>query len=235
MKNLLNEKPSSDLQGGLLFRAQFVSDGDIAGKDVLDIGCGFGWFELNALKRKVGKIVGLELSEKTIETAKNNIHAENVEFIYYKNTENVVALPFDDESFDTVVSWEVLEHIPKNKELEWYKEIFRVLRRGRVLYLSTPNKHFASNLFDPAWLLIGHRHYSMEQLAFFGEEAGFSVEEKALRGRWWDLLSINTMYFSKWILRRPMIFKKHFDEKLAGEYGDTNGFVEAFMKYRKGA
>ena len=72
----------------------------------------------------------------------------------------------------------------------------------------------------------------MKELVFFGEEAGFFVEQKTLRGKWWEILSINTLYISKWIFRRPMIFKKYFDEKLDVEYNNTNGFAGAFIKYK---
>ncbi|WP_461257320.1 class I SAM-dependent methyltransferase [Treponema sp. R80B11-R83G3] len=235
MKNIINEKPSIDLRGRNKFITQFVSDEDISGKSVLDIGCGYGWFELNAIKRNVGKIVGLELSEKDIETAKNNVHAKNVDFINYTNNKNesVTKLPFEDEQFDTVVSWEVLEHIPKKCELEWYKEIYRVLRGGGVLYISTPNRHLLSNIFDPAWYLIGHRHYSLKDLFFYGEAAGFTVEQHALRGKWWEILSINNLYISKWILRRPQLFKEYFDRKVDNEYNQKSGFTGAFVKYRK--
>jgi 2-polyprenyl-3-methyl-5-hydroxy-6-metoxy-1,4-benzoquinol methylase len=137
MKNIINEKPSTDLHGANKFVTQFISDEDIAGKCVLDIGCGYGWFELNAIKRSVGKITGLELSEKDVETAKNNVYAKNVNFINHTSDkdEDVIRLPFEDGQFDTVVAWEVLEHIPKNKELEWYREIHRVLREGYYTYL----------------------------------------------------------------------------------------------------
>jgi SAM-dependent methyltransferase len=235
MKNILNEKPSHDLHGRLLFSTRFVSDEDITGKNVLDIGCGYGWFELNALKRNVNKITGIELSEKDIETAKKNIHAENVEFHTYANEkdETVIRLPFDDEQFDTVVSWEVLEHIPKNMETQFFKEAHRVLKNGGVFYLSTPHRHFFSNLFDPAWFLIGHRHYSVKELLEFGQTASFSVEKALRGGGGGELLAINTLYISKWIFRRPQFFKDWFDKKLDIEYNKEKGFTTVFLKCRK--
>ncbi len=47
-------------------------------------------------------------------------------------------LPFPDGSFDTVVMWEVLEHIPPGTEPQAFAEIARVLRPGGRLHLSTP-------------------------------------------------------------------------------------------------
>ena len=60
---------------------------------------------------------------------------ERVEFRVASATD----LPFEDASFDTVVCWEVLEHLPKTSEQRAFDEIHRVLRPGGTLYLSTPH------------------------------------------------------------------------------------------------
>jgi ubiquinone/menaquinone biosynthesis C-methylase UbiE len=134
MKNILNEKPSYDLHGRQLFSTQFVQDDDIINKDVLDIGCGYGWFELDAIKNNVKKIIGFEASETDLLTAKDNIHNDKVEFITYKDKNdinpNTIRLPFNDNSFNTVVSWEVIEHIPKGTEPQYFNEIYRVLKNN---------------------------------------------------------------------------------------------------------
>jgi hypothetical protein len=104
---------------------------------------------------------------------------------------------------------------------------------GGILYISTPNRHFLSNIFDPACFLIGHRHYSLKDLYFYGETAGFTVEQHVLRGGWWNILSINTLYISKWILHRSQIFKEYFDKKTDIEFNKESGFTGAYVKYRK--
>lgn len=50
----------------------------------------------------------------------------------------VPPVPFEDESFDFVVSFQVIEHIRKDKVL--VDEIHRVLKPGGTAILSTPNK-----------------------------------------------------------------------------------------------
>lgn len=47
-------------------------------------------------------------------------------------------LPFDDNSFDVVVSNHVIEHVP-NQTLH-VEEIYRVLKPGGTVYLATPNR-----------------------------------------------------------------------------------------------
>lgn len=71
--------------------------------------------ELNFLKRGVKKITGIEISENDLTTIKQNIKDERIVL----KVGNATSLPFSNEVFDTVVSWEVLEHIPKNTEAIW--------------------------------------------------------------------------------------------------------------------
>lgn len=190
MRNLLNEKPTKTLHGRLLASVNFVSDADLINKEVLDIGCGYGWCELNFLKRDVNKIVGLEISENDLKTAKENVQNDRVDF----KVASVVNLPFENKSFDTVVAWEVIEHIPKNTEPLMFKEVYRVLKPGGHFYLSTPHKELFTNILDPAWWLIGHRHYSLKNLSEFVQNNNFEIMETKIVGSWWTLFSIIDLY-----------------------------------------
>jgi ubiquinone/menaquinone biosynthesis C-methylase UbiE len=58
----------------------------------------------------------------------------NVEF----RLATVPPLPFGDGEFDCVVSFQVIEHIVRDKEL--VAEVMRVLRKGGKFIVSTPNK-----------------------------------------------------------------------------------------------
>ena len=71
--------------------------------------------------------------------------------------------------------------IPKQTENKMFSEAYRVLKPGGHFYLSTPYRHFLSNLFDPAYWLIGHRHYSKEQIEHFAQQANFSINNLTIR------------------------------------------------------
>jgi SAM-dependent methyltransferase len=228
MKNILNEKPSADLSGRLLFTTKFVANNDIQNMEVLNIGCGFGWFELYALKNKVKKITGIEITEEDLKVARENILDKRAFF----KIGSAIALPFADGSFDTVVSWEVIEHIPKHTELQMFNEVKRVLRKGGAFYLSTPYRSFFSCIADPAWWLIGHRHYSMKFLVDLAEKNGFAVEIFEVRGKHFVLVNVLNMYFSKWILRREKLFANYFNKKDTSEYFQK-GYSTIFMKMKK--
>lgn len=229
MKNIINAKPLTDLHGRVSYNTMFVDDVDIKNKDILDIGCGYGWFELNALKRDGNKIIGLEISEKDLKTARENINNNKIEF----NIGSAIALPFGNQGFDTIVSWEVIEHIPKNTENKMFSEVKRVLKNNGVFYLSTPFNNFFSNIFDPAWWLIGHRHYKKNDLINFAASNGFKIEKITLNGGIWEILGINNLYIAKWIFRRAPFFENFFNEKQDEEYKKQQGFTTIFIKFRK--
>ena len=226
MKNILNEKPESCLNGRLLFTTKFVDDIDLKEKKVLNIGCGFGWFELNALDRGVETIVGMEITESDLRTARESVLDNRASFV----VGSALKLPFKDNYFDTVVSWEVVEHLPEDKEIEMFQEIKRVLKKDGVFYLSTPNKSFVSNIFDPAWY-FGHRHYSVDSLINFANNTGFTAVKTEIRGSFWSIFSSLDMYISKWIFRREKLFKNFISEKENIEFDDGKGFNNIFIKF----
>lgn len=228
MKNILHQKPTDELNARLEFSTKFVKESSIKNKKVLDIGCGFGWFELNVLERGVGQVVGIEISKEDLKAARL-IKDKRAIF----KVGGALKLPFDDNYFDTVVAWEVIEHIPKDTENQMFKEVQRVLRKDGVFYLSTPYDSFWSKYLDPAWWLIGHRHYSKEKLVSLGKENDLDVKDVYIKGRYWSLIGLLNMYFSKWVLRRGQLFLDYCKKKENHDYQTSSGFMGIFVKYAK--
>ena len=229
MKNIINQKPSDEQHGRTLYTTKFVLDSDIKNKEVLDIGCGFGWFELNALKKGCKRIVGTEITGRDLEVARDTLEHDGA---YFK-VGSAIDIPFPVKSFDTVVSWEVIEHIPKGREKDMFKEVNRVLRSGGAFYLSTPNRSFVSMILDPAWWLIGHRHYTKSKLTSLATTNGFRVGEIKIKGGWWEIICINNLYVSKWDFRRKPFFQMRGNLLLDKEYNSAGGFTNIFVKCRK--
>ncbi|SOC11309.1 methyltransferase family protein [Ureibacillus xyleni] len=229
MKNITDTRPDLELHGRLLYTVQYVDNENIKGKDVLDIGCGYGWFELYALKNGVNKIIGIEITDEDLSTARKYIHDKRAEF----HTGSGIEIPFDNVSFDTVVSWEVIEHIPKNTEKNMFLEVNRVLKDNGIFYLSTPFRSLPSTVFDPAWWLIGHRHYSKQTLTNLAEQFGFVVESIEVKGAWWEIAYLWNFYISKWAFRRTPFYDDYLNRKRNQEYSKEKGNFTIFIKMRK--
>ncbi|MEO7275982.1 MAG: class I SAM-dependent methyltransferase [Vicinamibacterales bacterium] len=125
---------------------------------VLDVGCGLGLFLIGAAKRlKTGRAVGIDvwqaedLSGNTPAGTRNNAtiegQAEKVDVL----TGDARKLPFDDASFDVVLSSNALHNIYNAAERHTaVREIARVLKSGgQVLILDVRHvKQYAATLCD---------------------------------------------------------------------------------------
>jgi 2-polyprenyl-3-methyl-5-hydroxy-6-metoxy-1,4-benzoquinol methylase len=231
MRNLLDETPTGELHGRLAVSRDFVGAKVGDGADVLDIGCGYGWFEHFALSNGAGSIVGVEPTEDDLATARAWIQDDRASF----QVVGATALPFADASFDIVVMWEVLEHLPRQSEPTAFAEVARVLRPGGRLFLSTPHATAITQLTDPARWLIGHRHYSAGAVRALSQNAGLSVSRLELRGGPWEIVHMNVMYVSKWIFRRRPFFEKKLVARSDLEWQRPSGFVHVFLEAQKPA
>lgn len=141
--------------GDVRFDAEFLvsSVPHILEKKVLDVGCGPGDLVVN-LARKNINIVGIDMSEDDIEIARLKSLKYNLKSDICQ-VQNGAKIPYPDESFDVVTCIEVLEHTGKYY-IDVLKEIFRVLKKKGVLYLTIPNKlcPYDTHLYTwiPHWL-----------------------------------------------------------------------------------
>jgi SAM-dependent methyltransferase len=101
---------------------------DVAGKDVLEAGCGTGYWSA-WFTRRGARPVGLDNSPKQLETARMLQKEHGLEFPLHLGTAE--AMPFDDASFDMVFS-EYGASIWCDPYL-WIPEAVRVLRPGGQL------------------------------------------------------------------------------------------------------
>jgi cyclopropane fatty-acyl-phospholipid synthase-like methyltransferase len=100
-------------------RTMWVYDNVRAGASVLDLGCGAGMLAL--LKRKGVTLTGVDLSADCSLAARRNGYD-------FAATSRLSTLPFPDQSFDYVVSLDVLGHIGFDEKDAVLAEIRRVLR-----------------------------------------------------------------------------------------------------------
>lgn len=126
-----------------------------AGSSVLDLGCGFGAYS-NALAEEGLNCVGCDINLDYLRTArKQGLPAVNADS----------ALPFNDGSFDTVLIFEVLEHVADVERL--LAEVFRVARKN--VLITVPN---SENIEQMKANDVTYAHMlSSDHLHFFDPES----------------------------------------------------------------
>ena len=95
--------------------------------DILEIGTGSG-YGVEILAPKAKRYISIDKK-----LPKNILQLDNVEYYDMK----VPPIEFENGSFDAVVSFQVIEHI--EEDLEFVREVARVLRPGGLFVVSTPN------------------------------------------------------------------------------------------------
>jgi SAM-dependent methyltransferase len=111
----------------------------VAGRCVLDAGCGVGYGSGEFTSEPAARYLGVDRSVGAIRLARGQYAAPGRLFL----VGNVGALPFEDGQFDIVLSFEVVEHL---EEVDRYlAELRRVLRPGGTCVVSTPNKRWFSD------------------------------------------------------------------------------------------
>lgn len=121
--------------------AQIEKDiGSLQNKTILDVGCGYGLFLVEAWKKGAFPR-GIEPSQEgfygeTLEISRTITKAEG---LHEDCVLDALAekLPFEDASFDVVHSANVLEHVTDPRKT--FDEMVRVLKPGGYLYLTVPN------------------------------------------------------------------------------------------------
>lgn len=100
-----------------------------AGEQILDLGCGSGEDVLQAAKKvtETGFAVGLDLTERMIERAKEAAQKQQVKNVFFVKAD-IEALPFEENRFDGVTSNCVINHASDKERV--YREIRRVLKKG---------------------------------------------------------------------------------------------------------
>ncbi len=108
----------------------------VAGKNVLDISCGVGYGTKFISSWGAKSVIGADISVDTIEVAKKNFEGDGISFLVC----NGEAMPFEDNSFDVLVSYETIEHVPNPER--FLSEIKRVVKDDGVVIISCPNDPF---------------------------------------------------------------------------------------------
>lgn len=104
--------------------------GKVRGKKILDVGCGTGIYA-KLLMRRGARVWGIDQSEGMLSIARKYAKGANL------RKGSVYRYPFKDNTFDSVLSALVIDHIDDLGRM--FREVRRVLKKGGVFVFSAPN------------------------------------------------------------------------------------------------
>lgn len=110
------------------------ASGYCKGKTVLDVACGTGYGSAILAQTGAAQVVGVDISIEAIAT-----NGKQPRRLCLANGD-ACNLPFDDGTFDVVVSFETIEHLASPELL--LAEISRALKPGGLCICSSPNRDF---------------------------------------------------------------------------------------------
>jgi SAM-dependent methyltransferase len=127
-------------------------------KTVLDYGCGSGYG--TAVLSKCAKMaIGVDINEEAIDYCRRRYPYESLSFQKISSDQ---ALPFEDRSFDIIVSFQVIEHIWDVQK--YLAEMKRILVDDGFIFLTTPNRSNRLIPFEKPWNPDHFREYSSKSL-----------------------------------------------------------------------
>ena len=155
--------------------------GTLAGKHVLEIGCGRGVGIEILLSMGAEHVTGFDLDPKMIALAQKRLakHSDRAR-VFIGDAE---AIDIRDNSFDAVVDYGVIHHIPYWQRA--LKEIVRVLKPGGMFYFEDLLKNLITTW--PAQLFFDHPQATQFHGGEFRSElecAGLCVQKWRQLGEW---------------------------------------------------
>lgn len=140
---------------------------------ILDIGCGTGKPIAKYLSDQHFIITGIDVSDKMIECAKAN-DIKNANFLQSHFFDFV-----SDEPFDGIIAWDSLFHFPKNRQIEIYSKIYKLLNAdGFFLFThgKQEDEHVDQMFGESFYYSCLSKDYVLDLLNDIGFKVIFSTE-----------------------------------------------------------
>jgi ubiquinone/menaquinone biosynthesis C-methylase UbiE len=144
---------------------------------VLDVGCGSGTTAFQIAERYGARVTGIDISEVMISQAQKGTEQLDIKDLVEFRVADVFSLPFEDESFTTVIFQSVLIALDKNIESAM-AEMRRVLTQGGII---GANEGTIDDLAPPEYVELLERHpavyryFTSESLRGLFEDSGFKI------------------------------------------------------------
>ena len=116
----------------------------LAGKRVLDIGCG-GGILADAMARKGAQVLGIDLATKSLKVAQLHALEAQTPQINYREISAEALAAEQPASFDVVTCMEMLEHVPNPQSI--VAACAALVKPGGWVYFSTINRNAKAYMF----------------------------------------------------------------------------------------
>lgn len=146
---------------------------NLAGKKVLDLGCGYGWHCKYAVECGAYSVLGIDLSEKMIKAAKEKNSDKKIEYQVCGLDEYA----YPENTYDCVISNLVLHYIDDLDSI--YKRIYKTLKENGVFLFNIEHPVFTGSvgqdwIYDNTgkplyWPVDNYFHSGIRQTNFLGQ------------------------------------------------------------------
>lgn len=144
----------------------------VSARRILEIGCGSG-----VIAHALAQLGGGRVEVHAVDVEDNRVETEGYDFTLVESA----GLPFDDGTFDIVISNYVIEHVGSRTEQDVHlREIGRVLSATGVAYLGIPN----------TWRLV-EPHYRLPLLSWLPQSLSDRYVRLSGRGTYYDCLPLS--------------------------------------------
>lgn len=134
---------------------------------ILDVGSGKGFMLYDFMQLIPGiRVAGVDISEYAIANAKEEVKS-------FLQVANAKELPFEDKSFDLVISVTTVHNLDREDCKEALKEIERVSRKYKFITVDAYRDEEEKKRMD-AWNLTALTYMHVDEWKKFFEEAGYT-------------------------------------------------------------
>jgi SAM-dependent methyltransferase len=125
---------------------------------VLDLGCGTGYGSYYLAERLQGAdVLGMDVASEAVQFAHSEYRHPKLHYLVGDASHTAIS----SHSFDGIVCFEVIEHIPNPEEL--LMEANRLLRNDGICVISTPNRHIYSPGSDRPWNPYHVKEFTLDE------------------------------------------------------------------------
>lgn len=143
---------------------------------VLDLGCGSGE-PADVEIAKTHRLTGVDISQAQIKLARKNVPTGT--FIHA----DAASVEFPDGTFNAVVSFYTLEHIPREEHPKLLKRVYNWLTPGGFFLLSTEAGEY-NGIGEWLGVPMYFSSYDPETLKDYVIQEGFEIIETAIENQW---------------------------------------------------